>query len=221
MMKVVGHRGALGLAPANTLAGLIKAVEYKVDEVEIDLSVTKDGVVVLHHDKAINLPNQRLTIKDYVFSDLKKYKSDLASLEEVLNSFSPDDLKLYLEVKPREDIRPIVRLLKKYLLKGWSVDNFKLGSFSQKTLVELHKQLPAIPKIVIESWFGIRANYRARRLGTSYISMNQRYLWFGFIWSVSRSKRLYAYTLNDPKKAKAWAGYGLYAVITDYPDRFN
>jgi glycerophosphoryl diester phosphodiesterase len=52
--------------------------------------------------------------------------------------------------------------------------------------------------------------------------MNQRWLWWGFIRGFKHSdKQLYAYTLNDPKKAKRWAKWGLAGVITDYPDRFE
>jgi len=45
-----GHRGARGLAPENTLAGFAKALEIGVSTLELDLAMTKDGVVVVHHD---------------------------------------------------------------------------------------------------------------------------------------------------------------------------
>ncbi|WP_120495428.1 glycerophosphodiester phosphodiesterase [Kiloniella sp. EL199] len=51
-----GHRGARGLAPENTLAGFSKALEFGVTTLELDTGVTKDGVVVIHHDAYLN-PN--------------------------------------------------------------------------------------------------------------------------------------------------------------------
>jgi glycerophosphoryl diester phosphodiesterase len=97
-----------------------------------------------------------------------------------------------------------------------------LGSKSQKTLLELHPALPEIEKVVIEPWSGVRAHYRARQLGAKRISMNQQWLWWGFIRGFKNSGRqLYAYTLNDPAKARRWARYGLAGVVTDYPDRFD
>jgi glycerophosphoryl diester phosphodiesterase len=51
-----GHRGARGLAPENTLAGFSKALELGVTTLELDTGVTKDGVVVIHHDAYLN-PN--------------------------------------------------------------------------------------------------------------------------------------------------------------------
>jgi glycerophosphoryl diester phosphodiesterase len=49
-----GHRGARGLAPENTLPGFRRALELAVDTLECDLAITKDGVVVVHHDLWLN-----------------------------------------------------------------------------------------------------------------------------------------------------------------------
>ena len=51
-----GHRGARGLAPENTLAGFARALETGVTTLELDIGVTRDGVVVVHHDERLN-PN--------------------------------------------------------------------------------------------------------------------------------------------------------------------
>lgn len=53
---VVGHRGARGLYPENTLAGFIGALALGVDALELDVALTADGVVVVSHDAALN-PN--------------------------------------------------------------------------------------------------------------------------------------------------------------------
>jgi glycerophosphoryl diester phosphodiesterase len=49
-----GHRGARGLAPENTLAGFKRALEAGVTTLELDIGVTRDGVVVIHHDESLN-----------------------------------------------------------------------------------------------------------------------------------------------------------------------
>ena len=49
-----GHRGARGLAPENTLVGFAKALEIGVTTLETDLAVTRDGVLVLVHDRVLN-----------------------------------------------------------------------------------------------------------------------------------------------------------------------
>ena len=49
-----GHRGARGTAPENTLPGFAAALAAGVDTLELDAGVTRDGVVVIHHDRRLN-----------------------------------------------------------------------------------------------------------------------------------------------------------------------
>jgi glycerophosphoryl diester phosphodiesterase len=51
-----GHRGARGLAPENTLPAFTKALSIGVTTLELDVGMTKDGVLVVSHDPALN-PN--------------------------------------------------------------------------------------------------------------------------------------------------------------------
>lgn len=48
--EIVGHRGAAGLAPENTLASFEAAIEAGCDRVEFDLRTTADGELVVFHD---------------------------------------------------------------------------------------------------------------------------------------------------------------------------
>jgi glycerophosphoryl diester phosphodiesterase len=221
-MKIIGHRGARGLAPENTIASLRKALEHHVDELEFDARVTRDNVVILHHDAKLTDPNgDKQVIADCTYRELRDHKKDLATLEEVLMAVG-HKVPLYIEVKPQVPIEPIVKIIKQHLVDGWKPNYFLLGSKNQKTLRELHAALPEVPKIVIEPWSGVRAHYRARQVETKLVSMNQRWLWWGFVRGFKNNDwQLYAYTLNDPKKARRWARYGLSGVITDYPDRFE
>ena len=214
-LKIIGHRGARGLAPENTITSLLKALEYKVDMIEIDVRVSKDGVAILHHNGTLqDESSNKLQIDKYNYEKLKDHKKDLATLDEALKAINGKVL-LYIEVKGDVSIKSIVQTLKNYK------HEFLLTSKSQKTLLELHHALPNVLKIVTEPWSGLRAVHRAKQLGTKTLSMNQLFLWSGFIATMERSGyELYAYTLNDPQKAKRWAKYGLSGLVTDFPDRF-
>src|SRR5581483_10021086 len=179
-MKIIGHRGARGLAPENTIASLKKALELGVDRIEFDVRVTIDHIPVIFHDETlIDHSGDKLPLNRTTYQELKNHKPGLASLQEVLD-FIKGRVPLYIEVKMGSDCGPIVRELKKYQGDYW------LGSKSQRTLLELHRQLPKVPKVVIESWSGVRARYRAKQLDTRILSMYQRFLWSGFIVAVHR-----------------------------------
>jgi len=51
---IYGHRGARGLAPENTIPAYRVGLRIGVDYVDMDVGVTKDGVVVVTHDLALN-----------------------------------------------------------------------------------------------------------------------------------------------------------------------
>jgi glycerophosphoryl diester phosphodiesterase len=51
-----GHRGARGLAPENTLPGFARALAIGVDTLETDIAISRDGVLLIAHDPALN-PN--------------------------------------------------------------------------------------------------------------------------------------------------------------------
>ena len=53
MIEVIGHRGAAGLAPENTLASFRTAIALGVDAVEFDLHVSRDGELVVIHDDTL------------------------------------------------------------------------------------------------------------------------------------------------------------------------
>lgn len=239
-MKIIGHRGARGLAPENTIASLRKGLAHHVDELEFDLRVTKDDVVVLHHNAYLTDPNGvTRTLAEHTFAELRQHKKDLPTFEEVLEAIG-HPVPLYVEVKPGEPTEPIIRIIKKYLAKGWEASDFRFGSYDQKILLELHAAFPEVQTIVIENWSAVRATRRARQLNTKRLSMLEYWLWSGVISALSRrgyevysfppmneqKERRFAkigltgYT-NNRAKAQRWEKYGLYGVVTDYPDRFE
>jgi glycerophosphoryl diester phosphodiesterase len=52
-LQVFAHRGGAGLAPENTIAAFDNAVACGADGLELDVHLSKDGVVVVHHDRTL------------------------------------------------------------------------------------------------------------------------------------------------------------------------
>lgn len=177
---------------ANSLIAIEKALRQKVDKIEIDVRVSTKGQAVLSHDS----PGE-----------------DSTTLSDALKAAN-GKCPVIVEIKPEEPVEPIIEVLKEH-------KNIEVASFDFKVLLGVKTALPKVPLIVLDKWSGLRATRRARKLGTSSIAMNQKWLWSGFIRSISASGfKLSAYTLNDPTKASRWAEHGLFGVVTDYPDRF-
>ena len=221
-MKIIGHRGAKGLAPENTLKSVLKALNHNVDEIEVDVRATKDGIIVLHHDETVvDASGNKLIIKNTKYMELMDHKKDLARLDqaiELVNKKTP----LHIEIKPGEPASKVIKIIKTYLGKGWKDSDFLIASYDLSILLEVKSKLPDITRVVIERWSSIRATKRAKAVDTKRLSMNQLWLWSYFISSMSKSGwQISAYPLNSPSKAKKWLKYGLYGVVTDFPDQFE
>src|SRR6185295_2254192 len=81
-MRRIGHRGAMGHAPENTIASFQKALELGCDEVETDVWLTQDGRLLVTHDR----PTERSSL----------------SLDEVLD-FCRGRMAVNVEMKCEKD----------------------------------------------------------------------------------------------------------------------
>ncbi len=82
---VIGHQGAAGLLPGNTLAGFARAIALGVDAIELDTLITADGILVVHHDFTLHpdrtrtadgrwlADSNRIPIKDLTLDQLQSY----------------------------------------------------------------------------------------------------------------------------------------------------
>ncbi|MGH7363982.1 MAG: glycerophosphodiester phosphodiesterase family protein, partial [Candidatus Methylomirabilales bacterium] len=61
---VQGHRGARGLVPENTLPAFERALQLRVDTLELDLHFTRDQQVVVIHDPTLTAGKCRKVVAD-------------------------------------------------------------------------------------------------------------------------------------------------------------
>lgn len=211
--KVIGHRGAAGLAQGNSIAGLKKATELGADMVELDVRVSKDGVPILSHDPDV----KHFIVAETSLRQLKTVMSDIVLFADAIAAAGKTPL--FIEVKPHVKTEPIIALLKSLPLK--TLKTYKVASFDPKVLADFKREMPHLERVVLEKWSSLRARRHAHQADTKTLAMNKKWLWGVYIRAISKAGyTLYAYTLNNPKKANRWIHAGLKGVITDYPDRF-
>jgi glycerophosphoryl diester phosphodiesterase len=221
-MKIIGHRGAKGLAPENTLASFKKAIEHNVAEIETDAHITADGIVVLTHDPVMHLPDgSKHKIIEKTYAELLELKPDLTTLEQAV-AFVDRKVPFMIEVKPGVDVVPILNYIKDMRSRGWAISDLTMASEDFSILQTAHDTLPDLELSLVEEWSGVRASFRARKLGITRLSMNYRVLWSGFVKPmIRRGYVISAYTVNKPKTAARLRKYGVQAIFTDQPDLFE
>ncbi|MFI3177565.1 MAG: glycerophosphodiester phosphodiesterase family protein [Eubacteriales bacterium] len=111
--NIWAHRGASGYAPENTLEAFELAIAQGADGIELDVQLTKDGIVVVAHDETIDrVSNGSGRIVDHTFAQLRSYvfhktKPDykpnhgfhIPTLEEVYELVQDTELIINVELK--------------------------------------------------------------------------------------------------------------------------
>jgi glycerophosphoryl diester phosphodiesterase len=110
--SVVGHRGAAGEKPENTVEAFKYAIELGVDVVECDVRRTKDGkLVVIHDDNLKRIAGINVKVSDLTYSELRDVRIDgerIPLLEEVLNVVE-GNCGLFIEIKEPETTELILK----------------------------------------------------------------------------------------------------------------
>jgi glycerophosphoryl diester phosphodiesterase len=143
MVEVIGHRGAAGYEPENTLRSFKKALEIGVDIVELDVHLTKDNkLVVIHDEKVDRTTNGRGYVKNYKLSELKKLDAGkgerIPTLQEAIDLLY-GRVKVQIELKGENTEKPVVDLIKNY-----DPENFILTSFYHPRVKRAKEFYPSI-----------------------------------------------------------------------------
>ncbi|NPB00118.1 MAG: hypothetical protein GXO10_01970 [Crenarchaeota archaeon] len=127
---VIGHRGACGYFPENTILSLKKAIEMGVDAVEFDVRMTKDGVLILFHDEKLDrLLRIHGKVRDRTYDFLKKFTirgEKIPTLEEALQVLKNKNVKIVVEVKEPDTIDKVIDIISR---SGIEKDRFLIVSF--------------------------------------------------------------------------------------------
>lgn len=121
-MKIIGHRGANGLAPQNTRKGIQIAAEYNVDGVELDVQETSDGELVMFHDPVYDVASSGSGfVSEVPYDQAKDFTIEgepLLTLDEAVAEVRKHDLELFLEVKSPNIIDKCLDVIERYSWKS-------------------------------------------------------------------------------------------------------
>ena len=97
MVQVCAHRGVSSDHRENTLGAFHAAVHQGADSIELDVWLTKDNHLAIHHDKT----SEGIYIEESTFGSLPKF---IPTLNDVLNDFGMIPLNIELKISPVTDL---------------------------------------------------------------------------------------------------------------------
>ena len=218
-MFIIGHRGAAGLAPENTILGIKTAIENNVDAIEFDVRVTKDGKLVLCHDDTfLRIAGNSSKIEDLGLSEIRKLKTYskqvIPTLEEAIKAAG--NTPLVIEGKSDGWAKPLAKVLKNHKAPG-----ARVISYSHRELFVFSELMPDIDTFVIENHHPIEAMMLAKKLGFTGVSLAAwLYSPVAYSFAKRRSLELITSPINPTWRIRLFhVFYPKVMITTDFPDR--
>ena len=233
--KVIGHRGAAGHAPENTLASLGLAAALGARWVEFDVKLASGGEPILFHDDTLDRttdgkgPVATTPLAEIRALDAGKwYQARFAgervpTLPEALVVLARLDLGANVEIKPcsgreRETGETVAQALR--ALWPGRLPAPLVSSFNFEALAAAASHAPEFPRALL--FREVPADWRARaeEVGATAIHCNWQFLDRARVALLrGAGYAVRAYTVNDVRTAAVLFAWGVASVFTDYPDR--
>jgi glycerophosphoryl diester phosphodiesterase len=223
-LLVVGHRGAAGLKPENTLASFEHAIRLGVDMIELDVHVCASGEVVVIHDQEVDrTTNATGLVRDMTLHELQKLDAGdgehIPTLQEVFDLVDRR-VKINIELKGKDTVQKVAALIQDYVqTKGWQFDDFLVSSFDNIDLGRFNSVCPYVP--IAALLYTLKFDDWKRYLGrisadiiVIHADESQPQL-IDHIHACG--KEIYVFT-NEQNQAFYKGLLGVDAIISDYPD---
>lgn len=226
---ITAHRGSSATAPENTLSSIKRAIDDRAGIVEIDVRLTKDGVVVLSHDDSLlRTAGVDVNVSESFYTDLLKYNvaetfpsydrvERIPTLAEALE-FAKDQIRYNVELKGKEQPSALAVQVVKIIESLGMQQDCVITSFDMESLQVVHEASEDIKTgIIIGSRHKLTKeifedeDLDALSLRASLINrkvMKQ---------ARDHDMQVYAWTVNDRKLMQDMMRYQVDSIITDRP----
>ncbi len=224
---IIGHRGAAGLAPENTLPSFAKALECGVNAVELDVYNVEDTLIVIHDDTLERTTNGRGPVMQQRLAGLRSLDAGngagIPTLDEVWTLID-GKAGLNIELKGPDTALPVARWLERTRPPANSI---MVSSFDHGELARFKDHDPDGPDastIIAPLFHKWRSDIPsvAARFQTGWVNINQRVLNPERVSALTQANlTISSYTVNSTRRAQALLRMGVQALFTDYPDRLS
>jgi glycerophosphoryl diester phosphodiesterase len=221
-MLVIGHRGAAGHAPENTIQSIGCAIEMGVDYIEIDVQSSRDGRLVVFHDRTM----RRLTglhgyVWDYTFHELKEKanifnKQKIPSFEEVCNLVAKSNVGLYVEIKSPG----IESAMLKTLCKYFDTSCCFVGSFYHRSILKAKQIDPTVKTIALIEGVPVFTKNIIRDSQCNYLGLCIESLDAQQIQEArSEGCGVIVWTVDEVDELPLLCELGIDGVVSNFPDK--
>ena len=219
----IGHRGAMGHAPENTLASFRKALELGVPCVELDVHNVDGNLVVLHDDRLERTTDGKGYLATHSFEQLRTLDAGsgekIPTLTEVFELINKR-AGVNIELKGPNTARPVAKFIAGLRQQGWHDNLILVSSFNHRELETIKQLDPTIKLGALFVGLPVDDAEFAVRLGAYSVNPSLEFVDKRFVINAhSHGLRVFVFTVNHPEDISRMRELGVDGVFTNYPER--
>ena len=223
---IIAHRGYSSLFPENTLAAFSGAIDIGADMIELDVQLTRDGEVVVYHDKDLSRIGMQGSVVDYDLEELRnldvggvffpEYAGErMPTLREVLELLENTELNIYLELKDIGDIpgfeEAVLDCTQGYKMTGRCV----FSSFNSRYLDHIRQLDNSVEILYIAHEYDA---VMALELRPDYWGLNWKYISREVVDEIhGMGSGVYVWTVDEPEDVAWVRDLGVDGIVTNCP----
>ena len=216
----IGHRGAMGYLPENTLPSFEYAVSLGCEYIEMDVHYVSGQLLVIHDEQVERTTNGRGRVTELDLDYLRSLDAgrgeQIPTLQEVIE-LAGHRCGINVELKGPGTAQPTSELLNDYCRRGWSKEDFLLSSFNHRELAMAdpdYRRSLLFRKPTADQW------ERADRLHAWSVNHRLQYVTASLLHDAhERDYRLLVFTVNEAADIARMIDLGVDGIFSIYPDR--
>ena len=221
-MVRIGHRGAAGHAPENTIQAIEKAIALNADFVELDVRRSLDGHLVIIHDAGVDRTTDgHGAVAELTLAELRRLtianELRIPTLRDALKA-AAGHVGLLLELKAEGLAEQVWTEVRTCRATGVLI----YASFFHAELLRIRETNPGAQTMALleavpvhPTTFAIDS--QATHVGLAFDSLNPP-----FVQALHQADlQVFTYTVNEPADISRARGMGVDGIISDFPDRIE
>ncbi|TRX39418.1 glycerophosphodiester phosphodiesterase [Flavobacterium restrictum] len=224
-MLKIGHRGAKGYEPENTIASFQKAIDMQVDGIELDVHLSADGhLMVLHDDTIDRTTNGKGAVNTLSLLELKTFRiagiHEIPTLTEVLDLVNQNVL-VNIELKSYETAEKVITTIEQYILdKNGDYSHFLVSSFDWNALQQIRFLNAKIPigiltETNLDLAFSVAKFMKAEAIHPYFHLLTKE----NTAQIQEKGIQVFPWTINTLEDIQKIKSFNVNGIITDFPDR--
>lgn len=222
-MICIGHRGAAGHAPENTLASVEKAISLRADWVEVDVYSVENELLVIHDERLERTTNGSGYVTEQSLAYLRSLDAGggerIPFLHEVFDLVNCR-AGINVELKGPGTAAPVVSLVNRYVKeRGRDYRQILISSFNHHELQLVKRLEPRILTGALILALPLDFARFAEELGAYAVHPGSEFINREFVEDAHRrGLKVFVYTINHPDDLARMKALGVDGVFTDYPE---